>query len=305
MGAKMRADLCSYLRNYRREDVYRHLNTMSEVFRRHHVTIAFIFGSILYGETSNDLDVGVFFKEKKKSNMDLYSDIYFDLCSIFGADNIDVVILNDTGPAFQFEVISKGEAVYYEGPEEIIDFFETTLFEYQETVAFRRESREELVQSVKEGLMRERKINRQRVDTFLKNLKNGLEEIQRLIGQVDDIKDFISENRKDVRNLCVHHLRVALESVLDISRHIIAVKGFGIADPETKNLIDILGKNGVIPYDFSQKIRGMAGMRNAIVHVYWNLDYEKVFEMVKERLSDFEDFARYILDYVSKEESRF
>lgn len=301
----MKADFCSYLRDYTREDVYRNLTAMSEVFHGHDVTIAFIFGSILYGETSNDLDVGVFFKEKKKPNIDLYTEIYFDLCQIFKADNIDVVILNDTGPAFRFEVISKGEAVYYEDPEEVTNFFETTLIEYQETIGFRRESHEELVQSVREGLMRERKINRQRVDTFMKNLKNGLEEIQRLIGQVNDVKEFISENRKDVRNLCVHHLRVALESVLDISRHIIAVKGFGIADLETKNIIDILGKNGVIPYDFSQKIRGMAGMRNAIVHVYWNLDYEKVFEMVKERLSDFEDFARYILDYVYKEENRF
>jgi hypothetical protein len=44
--------------------------------------------------------------------MDLYTDIYFDLCSILKADNIDLAILNETGPAFRFEVISKGELVY-------------------------------------------------------------------------------------------------------------------------------------------------------------------------------------------------
>ncbi len=161
-------------------------------------------------------------------------------------------------------------------------------------------------------------------------------DIQRLISQVESIEEFLSPDRKDVRNLSVHHLRIALESVLDISRHIIAVKGFGIADLETENIIDILGKNGVIPYQFSQKIRGMAGMRNAIVHVYpvrnnasllcsgitfqnnsngvecqagisngvyWNLDYRTIFETVKNRLADFEDFARYIMEYVEKDSS--
>jgi uncharacterized protein YutE (UPF0331/DUF86 family) len=159
------------------------------------------------------------------------------------------------------------------------------------------------MESIGEGLMKERKINIQRVDTFLKNLKEALMDIQRLISQVESIEEFVSPDRKDVRNLSVHHLRIALESVLDISRHIIAVKGFGIADLETENIIDILGKNGVIPYQFSQKIRGMAGMRNAIVHVYWNLDYGTIFQTVKNRLADFEDFPRYIMEYVEKDSS--
>ena len=43
-------------------------------------------------------------------------------------------------------------------------------------------------------------------------------------------------------------------------------------------------------------------MRNAIVHVYWDLDYGTVFETVKNRLADFEDFARYIMEYVKKDQ---
>ncbi|MGB9715447.1 MAG: HepT-like ribonuclease domain-containing protein [Thermodesulfovibrionales bacterium] len=41
--------------------------------------------------------------------------------------------------------------------------------------------------------------------------------------------------------------------------------------------------------------------RNAIVHVYWNLDYEKIYRMIKEDITDFEDFARYIIEYVDKD----
>lgn len=298
----MKTDLCFHSRLVIKDEVYRNLASMIGIFQRHQVSIAFLFGSILYGETSNDLDVGVFFEEKRKSSMDLYEDIYFDLCSFFKADNIDVVILNDTGPAFKFEVISKGDLIYYADSDEVRAFIETALFDYQDTISFRQESHRELVASVREGLMKERRINIQRVDTVLKNLKESLSDLRRLVSSIEDLKTFMSEEKRDVRNLCIHHLRIALESILDIARHIIAVKGFGIADLETVNMIDILANNGVIPYDFSQKARGMAGMRNAIVHVYWNLDYEKLFEMLKHRLHDFEDFARYIVDYVKKDE---
>ena len=300
----MKPDMCLHPRPFTRDEVNRNLDKLSGIFRKYEVSFAFLFGTVLYGGSSNDLDIGVFFMEKKRSSMDLYSDIYFDLCSIFKADNIDIAILNDTGPAFRFEVILKGIPIYYIDPDEITFFYEATLFQYEDTVGYRKESHNELMESVREGLMKERKINIQRVDTFLKNLKEAIVEIQRLISPVKNIDEFISPEQKDLRNLSVHHLRIALESVLDISRHIIAVKGFGIADLETENIIDILGINGVIPYKFSQKIRGMAGMRNAIVHVYWNLDYETVFETVKNRLADFEDFTRYVMEYIDKESKK-
>jgi len=297
----MKPDICFHPRAFIRDEVNRNLEKLSEIFRKHEVSFAFLFGTVLYDGSSNDLDIGVFFMEKKKSSIELYSDLYFDLCSIFKADNIDIAILNDTGPAFRFEVISKGNPIYYIDSNELTSFYEAVLFEYEDTSVFRKESHNELMESVREGLMKERKINIQRVDTFLKNLKEAITEIQRFISQVKNIEEFISPAQKDLRNLSVHHLRIALELVLDISRHIIAVKGFGIADLETENIIDILGKNGVIPYEFSKKIRGMAGMKNVIVHVYWNLDYEKIFNMLKDHLSDFEEFAQYILKYVERE----
>ena len=297
----MRVDLCIHPRSIYREEVYRYLSKIVELFRTHEVNHAFLFGSILYNKNAGDLDIAVYFKEKKRSSIELYSDIYLSLCAIFKADNVDVVILNETGPAFRFEVISKGELIYSTTPDEATAFFEKILFDYMDSMPFRQESHQELIESIMEGLMKDRKLNIQRIDTYLKKMKEAIADIQRINCQIQKVDEFLSSEKKDIRNLCIHHLRITLESVLDIARHIIAVKGFGITDLETENIIDILGRYGVIPYEFSQKIRGMAGMRNAIVHVYWNLDYEKIYEMVKNRLVDFEDFARYIIEYVERE----
>ena len=102
----------------------------------------------------------------------------------------------------------------------------------------------------------------------------------------------------DTRELCVHHLRIALESVLDVCRHFLAVKGVSLAELDTTNLIELAGEKGLLEPSFARKIRGMAGMRNAIVHVYWRLDYEAIYRAVTEGLHDLDEFARQVRDYL-------
>lgn len=186
----MSPDLCLNPRFIEKDEIERNLPKIIGIFHQYEVSFAYIFGSILYAEGSNDLDIGVFFKEKKRSSLELYTDLYFDLCSVFKADNIDVAILNETGPAFKFEVMSKGDLVYFLHHREVVEFIERTLFDYEDTRRFRRESHEELTASVREGLMKERKVNVQQVDTFLKNLKEALRDIQRLISPIENIKRF-------------------------------------------------------------------------------------------------------------------
>ncbi|WP_089940079.1 type VII toxin-antitoxin system HepT family RNase toxin [Candidatus Entotheonella palauensis] len=96
----------------------------------------------------------------------------------------------------------------------------------------------------------------------------------------------------DTRELCVHFLHIALESVLDICRHFLAVVGISLAEFDTANMIDLAGEKGLFDRPFAKRIRGMAGMRNAIVHVYWRLDYPEIYRVITEQLVDFDEFAR-------------
>ena len=104
--------------------------------------------------------------------------------------------------------------------------------------------------------------------------------------------------------MCVHYLRIALESALDICRHFLAVVGVSLAALETTNLIELAGDKGLLESSFAQRIRGMAGMRNAILHVYWRLDYQAIYRAVTEQLSDFDEFAREVRTYLRNERGR-
>jgi uncharacterized protein YutE (UPF0331/DUF86 family) len=55
-----------------------------------------------------------------------------------------------------------------------------------------------------------------------------------------------------------------------------------------------LAAGGVIPGDLSARLRQMARVRNLLVHVYWDVDYERVFDVLDGDLADLLTFSRTV-----------
>lgn len=66
------------------------------------------------------------------------------------------------------------------------------------------------------------------------------------------------------------------------------------------DIIDRLGEKGIIPVDFAVKIRPMAGLRNILVHEYARIDFEKVYAILRNNLTDFSKFMEYIRMFMDK-----
>ena len=99
-----------------------------------------------------------------------------------------------------------------------------------------------------------------------------------------------------------HHLRKALEMVLDIGRHIIAKQALGRPGDYTQ-IFTILGEAGVLPKDYVTKNRGLPGYRNRLVHIYHEVSSEEIFEIITTRLGDIEQFCRLIVEYIDDSNS--
>jgi uncharacterized protein YutE (UPF0331/DUF86 family) len=134
------------------------------------------------------------------------------------------------------------------------------------------------------------------MERHLSVLDEAVAQLKRLQGRFTSFEEFRSD--VDTRELCVHYLRIALESVLDICRHFLAVVGVSLVELDTTNLIELAGEKGLLEAAFAHRIRGMAGMRNAIVHVYWRLDYQAIYQAVTEGLQDLDEFARQVRAYL-------
>jgi uncharacterized protein YutE (UPF0331/DUF86 family) len=55
---------------------------------------------------------------------------------------------------------------------------------------------------------------------------------------------------------------------------------------------------GILPVEFTEKIKSMAGFRNLLVHGYIEVDLKEVYRVLHENLSDFETFGRHVEAYL-------
>ncbi|MDI6793208.1 MAG: DUF86 domain-containing protein, partial [bacterium] len=93
---------------------------------------------------------------------------------------------------------------------------------------------------------------------------------------------------------------VAIESAIDISNHIIARKSLG--KPEDYSAVfSILGEAEVFSKEVVIRLKQMARFRNMLVHLYWKVDNNRLYEILKGNLDDFAIFEEGIRKFLKDE----
>ena len=125
--------------------------------------------------------------------------------------------------------------------------------------------------------------------------------INKAVNRLENMRSFtLSEflQNTDYFAIAEHNLRIALEGVFDIGRHILVKSGMGKPE-DYKQILVMLGQNKVIPFDFAEKIKGMAGYRNRLVHLYNEVDGEELYDIFKNKLEDTKEYVVHILNYLN------
>ena len=97
-------------------------------------------------------------------------------------------------------------------------------------------------------------------------------------------------------------LQLAIESCLNIGNRLLALYQFQrpISPPESyAGIFRELGRLRVLEPAAVKRFERMAKFRNRLVHLYWELDPEIVYQAVQENLSDFKDFQKSIVHFVN------
>lgn len=98
----------------------------------------------------------------------------------------------------------------------------------------------------------------------------------------------------------LHYLQLSAQVVLDVSAHLNAELGFERA-PDYREAILSLGKHDVLPLEFAERISGLSGFRNVLVHEYLIVDPLKVQKALQNGLNDLKTFIVYITDFLRQE----
>jgi len=97
-----------------------------------------------------------------------------------------------------------------------------------------------------------------------------------------------------------YNLVITIEGAIDICNHIVARMG-GRAPCDYADCFKILGELGIFPQRFVERLQKMAKFRNLLVHLYWQVDNQKVYNFVKEDILDVRHYLEGIGKLIEKE----
>lgn len=89
-------------------------------------------------------------------------------------------------------------------------------------------------------------------------------------------------------------LQVSIECVIHVCALIVSGLRLGLPSEED-DLFERLEEAGIISSDMKETLKKMKGFRNLLVHEYGRINEKIVYDMVKNRLSDFTDFKKEII----------
>ena len=136
-----------------------------------------------------------------------------------------------------------------------------------------------------------------------------IERAKNLIAEVNDnireLKELTSiefgEFHADKRNygLTEHYFRRALEGILTLGTHFLS--RIPAKTKDYQEVIVSLGKYGIVPAKFADKNKRLAGYRNRLVHLYWEVSEEELFDTITRHLPDLEEFLEHFQKYLKRQ----
>jgi uncharacterized protein YutE (UPF0331/DUF86 family) len=107
------------------------------------------------------------------------------------------------------------------------------------------------------------------------------------ISKVPEAEFLASDDAKDIAS---YRLLVAIEAALAICYHVCSKKLQTVPE-EYAQCFTTLSENKLISEELSIELQKMARFRNLLVHMYYKVDYTRVYEIVNNRLSDLKEFC--------------
>lgn len=95
-------------------------------------------------------------------------------------------------------------------------------------------------------------------------------------------------------------LRRSLEAIFDIGRHILARSGSANMAMEYKGIAQGLGEANIITGDLQEQLVKMAGYRNRLVHLYYQISDKELYQIIKNNLHDIREFIEQMTAYISE-----
>ncbi len=145
-------------------------------------------------------------------------------------------------------------------------------------------------------MSRYRKLNIERLKTLSEEVRGAIDNLSEYAG----ISETEILHNKTILNAVKYNFIVAIQAVIDICHHIVA-RLTGRVPDEYGQCFIILRDMGYIDSDYAVKLKSMAGLRNILIHLYYEVDDRRVIKHLKEDLWVIEDFLNVVKRLIERQ----
>lgn len=133
-------------------------------------------------------------------------------------------------------------------------------------------------------------LNHDRIRSRLQDISRAVDRLSRIraVGESTFLAD------EDSQDIARARLLTAMEAALNICYHVCAKKLKRV--PENYGeCFSLLAGTGLISSELGKRLSAMIGLRNRLVHMYWDIDYRQIYRILSRNLEDLEQFSKEIL----------
>ncbi|MEK7562203.1 MAG: DUF86 domain-containing protein [Patescibacteria group bacterium] len=127
-------------------------------------------------------------------------------------------------------------------------------------------------------------------------VENKISSVKKYLGILQHFKKYLRkeiENDLNIRGAVERYLYLVSQATIDTAEAFISLRNF--RKPTTiRESFEILKEEKIISIELSEKMVKLAGFRNFIAHDYDKVDYDKVYDILQNRLGDIEKFIKQI-----------
>jgi len=124
-------------------------------------------------------------------------------------------------------------------------------------------------------------------------MQDALKDLQTINNRINSLADL--EKDPLILRAARDAAFVAIQSAMDMGNRIIATEGY--RKPETyRDIFSVLEEKGLLTPELSNKLKDLAGFRNALVHFYWKFQRERLLKFLKEDYVVLEKFLKNVLE---------
>jgi uncharacterized protein YutE (UPF0331/DUF86 family) len=133
------------------------------------------------------------------------------------------------------------------------------------------------------------RFNADKIAKLISEMRNAFERL-RLLSSVAKDK-FLGNNDK------IDSTKYNFIIAIDISNHIISQNNYRLPK-DFGDTFQVLFEQGVFDEKFLKNLKAMTKFRNRLVHIYWEVNNEQIYDYLQINLKDFTTFVNKISEFL-------